>query len=478
MAATRVVPDPANGSRARSPDPEQARTTRSVSASGIWVGCPVRSGLGRPAATLGMCQTSLGFLPRGAGISLAVTRLLLSKAEIAELDELFLLALPRGSGSAPVFASGARPARRQGAATPLGGDRDRPLPRRLAGARVPRRRSKNGKAAGTTRAARRRRSWPRTWLRAYDQAVQVLGSLLPGVREVRAPLAAGYTWLLVAWLVYGSDASQHPTGLALDLRRLHDTVSTAGAAVALGFVAYMIGVFSIALTGVLARWVTGWICPLVAAWTRRNRFSTPWAGPSWWFSDYAPRTSVALESVVAPRLEQAYSALCLPGRDDDRPPDEQLSDLVERVARRGTGGSTRVLLCGRDRRVRADGPADDRPRTGAVRRVRPLAGRGGAARRPVATWSGVGRDASVDRNRGLASPRSRRNRGGGGARLPRQVRTHDAVDVVVSALRNGRVDSPVLARLRQETDQIVQQATGAGPASVGISDAPRDNDAN
>lgn len=74
-------------------------------------------------------------------------------------------------------------------------------------------------------------------MKAYYRAVQVLGSLLPGVREVRAPLAAGYTWLLVAWLLYGSDASQHPSGLAVDLKRLHETVSSAGAAVAVGFVA-------------------------------------------------------------------------------------------------------------------------------------------------------------------------------------------------------------------------------------------------
>ena len=50
---------PANGSRTRSPRLEQASTTRSASASGIWVGCRVRSGFGRPAATLGNLHFSM-----------------------------------------------------------------------------------------------------------------------------------------------------------------------------------------------------------------------------------------------------------------------------------------------------------------------------------------------------------------------------------------------------------------------------------
>ena len=38
VAATPVVPDPAKGSRTRSPGEEAAATTRSSSASGFWVG--------------------------------------------------------------------------------------------------------------------------------------------------------------------------------------------------------------------------------------------------------------------------------------------------------------------------------------------------------------------------------------------------------------------------------------------------------
>jgi hypothetical protein len=33
----------------------------------------------------------------------------------------------------------------------------------------------------------------------------VLTSLLPGVREVRTPLTAGYIWLTLGWLAWGSN---------------------------------------------------------------------------------------------------------------------------------------------------------------------------------------------------------------------------------------------------------------------------------
>jgi len=312
-------------------------------------------------------------------------------------------------------------------------------------------------------------------VKAYYRAVQVLGSLLPGVREVRAPLAAGYTWLLVAWLLYGSDASQHPSGLAVDLKRLHETVSSAGAAVAVGFVAYIVGVFSIALTGVLARRVIRWISPLVDAWTRRNQFSTPWSSSPWWFSDYAPRTAVALETVVAPRLEEAHAALCVPGRDDSRPSYEQLSDLVERAARRATEGSTAVLL-----------------RAAVVDEFEQM-GRQMIGREPELFGEYDRLRAEAELRAGLVLPGLALGVtlvciGSGGWRAVgaamvvaalvlvflAKVRAQDAIDVVVSALRNGRVESPVLVRLKQETDLVVRSAAGAGAPPVGASSAPGD----
>jgi hypothetical protein len=68
----------------------------------------------------------------------------------------------------------------------------------------------------------------------------MLASLLPGLRELRAPLAAGYLWLVTGWLVLRDRVdtdSQAVQGL-LDLR---DVTSTAGYIAALSFIAFMLG---------------------------------------------------------------------------------------------------------------------------------------------------------------------------------------------------------------------------------------------
>jgi hypothetical protein len=72
----------------------------------------------------------------------------------------------------------------------------------------------------------------------------MLSSLLPGVRELRGPLAAGYLWLVVFWLALGDEL---PTGeesksAALDRAyRLEPVLSAVGLAVVVSVAAYVIG---------------------------------------------------------------------------------------------------------------------------------------------------------------------------------------------------------------------------------------------
>lgn len=75
--------------------------------------------------------------------------------------------------------------------------------------------------------------------------VGVLSSLLPGLRDLRAPLAAGYIFLFDLWLLFNDriPAAKDATGVTASLYRLEGIVSTFGLAVALSFVAYLIGVF-------------------------------------------------------------------------------------------------------------------------------------------------------------------------------------------------------------------------------------------
>lgn len=83
----------------------------------------------------------------------------------------------------------------------------------------------------------------------------MLASVIPGLREIRAPLAAGYLWLLCAWLAL-SDAfpsEQEATGIYAAVFDLRDAVSAVGVAIVLSAAAYLVGAISEGLLGGLWR---------------------------------------------------------------------------------------------------------------------------------------------------------------------------------------------------------------------------------
>ena len=72
----------------------------------------------------------------------------------------------------------------------------------------------------------------------------MLGNVLPGLRELRAPLAAGYLWLLFAWMVWGDTlpTKDENKGDALDrLYQLEPVISSIGLAVVASVAAYVLG---------------------------------------------------------------------------------------------------------------------------------------------------------------------------------------------------------------------------------------------
>lgn len=78
----------------------------------------------------------------------------------------------------------------------------------------------------------------------------MLASLLPGIRELRAPLAAGYIWLAFLYIILGTPetAADFP-GPVESLVKEVDRLGTAATAAALSFVAYLIGSISQDLFG-------------------------------------------------------------------------------------------------------------------------------------------------------------------------------------------------------------------------------------
>lgn len=78
----------------------------------------------------------------------------------------------------------------------------------------------------------------------------MLASVLPGLRELRAPLAAGYLWLAFAWLIFRDDvpARSEATGIVGDVFELAQFAGPAATLAAVTFVAYLVGALSAAFT--------------------------------------------------------------------------------------------------------------------------------------------------------------------------------------------------------------------------------------
>ena len=74
----------------------------------------------------------------------------------------------------------------------------------------------------------------------------MLPSLLPGLRELRAPLAAGYIWLFSVWLGLHSSLPKRAEahGIVDAIYDLGDVISVLGLGVAISFIAYLLGAIS------------------------------------------------------------------------------------------------------------------------------------------------------------------------------------------------------------------------------------------
>jgi hypothetical protein len=84
----------------------------------------------------------------------------------------------------------------------------------------------------------------------------MLASLLPGFREVRAPLAAGYLWLMTLWILWTPACEDSElTRSACQLNSTFSDVGLGAVAVA-SFTAYLVGALSITFCSLpLRRWI-------------------------------------------------------------------------------------------------------------------------------------------------------------------------------------------------------------------------------
>jgi hypothetical protein len=118
------------------------------------------------------------------------------------------------------------------------------------------------------------------WMRGQPSGVEpwrmeavVWQNILPGLRELRAPLAAGYLWLLVLWLSLRPlvPPGGHMSGVYRDVIELGAWGGKPAVVAASTFAAYVIGILSLAATR-----RAGWIGLLVTnTWFR-------WVHPRYW----------------------------------------------------------------------------------------------------------------------------------------------------------------------------------------------------
>ena len=79
----------------------------------------------------------------------------------------------------------------------------------------------------------------------------MLANLLPGLRQLRAPLAAGYLWLVAAWLSFAAEIpspKKVSAGVFKDVYEIGGAIGPSAAMAAASFAAYIVGVLSVQAT--------------------------------------------------------------------------------------------------------------------------------------------------------------------------------------------------------------------------------------
>jgi hypothetical protein len=81
----------------------------------------------------------------------------------------------------------------------------------------------------------------------------MLTNILPGLRDFRAPLAAGYLWLLAVYVAFEPDVRRNAQGIWQSFSRLEHTFTSFAIGVGVTFFAYLVGSISQTLLASLVR---------------------------------------------------------------------------------------------------------------------------------------------------------------------------------------------------------------------------------
>lgn len=84
----------------------------------------------------------------------------------------------------------------------------------------------------------------------------MVAELLPGIRDIRAQLAAGYLWMVWLWITFGPriPGREEAAGFFASLYQILDAVNFVGIGIGASFIAYLVGSFSQGLFHRLLLW--------------------------------------------------------------------------------------------------------------------------------------------------------------------------------------------------------------------------------
>lgn len=130
----------------------------------------------------------------------------------------------------------------------------------------------------------------------------MLASLLPGLREIRAPLAAGYLWLVVGWLLLHDRVanSWSAPGAVEALGELRDAIGVGGVAAAATFLAYLLGALWEPLSAATAE----------SLWSVRARLASRRRSPWWGGTDRSPPAVARISRPAWNRIWLIGQRLC------------------------------------------------------------------------------------------------------------------------------------------------------------------------
>ncbi|MFG2994214.1 hypothetical protein ACGFZK_33795 [Streptomyces sp. NPDC048257] len=144
----------------------------------------------------------------------------------------------------------------------------------------------------------------------------MLANLLPGIREIRAPLAAGYIWLITLWIISAEYIPKkgQAEGAWKSIYQLSAATGTAATLAAASFAAYLVG----CLLEIRARSIVHWFTISEWWWSLRHRLmGSPISGQlddprmlRWTENPNTARGVPAMDSLLMP--DDSYTALRRP----------------------------------------------------------------------------------------------------------------------------------------------------------------------